>query len=409
MKIGQMAKYCNVSKDTIQYYSKIGLLLPALQGGNYDFTDREIQDLLYIQKLKSMRFSLKEIQSVVQMRRLYSQNEPDFQRDYLNLLQQQCERINIEIAELEMANKQIQEESGMIQEHNGHRVRLGVPIQVLEYLECPHCSGALSLTEAEVSYPYVFEGKICCSCGYHIQITNGILDTGIRYTGTYDQPDLEQKLYKGLPDDFYKFFHKGADKCVSRMNRMDLKGKLVMENHINGYFFLYNHFQYLKNDCIYIITDKYLETLQMYKERIERLGLNLNILFIADAGMEYPLKKECIHLLVSFFSDGEHQLYFKDPLVVDTACYLAPEVQILGTSILFGNNSPSFRALQKKYPEGSAGAFREDLVKEYYRKCGYRLQWETLGTLNQTPNQFSFECHVNGEPLTLASYIATKH
>lgn len=408
MKISQMSRYCNVPKDTIQYYTKIGLLLPALQGCNYDFTEREVEDLLYIQKLKAMKFSLKEIQNVVQMRRLYSWNEPDFQQDYLSLLRQQSDQIDCEIAELEEAKKQVQAEGRMIQMYSGSKVRLGVPINILEYLECPHCGGPLSLTEAEFTYPYIFEGKIHCPCGYHLKIVDGILDTGNRYTGAYDSPDLEQKLYKGLPDDFYKYFHKGADKCVDRMNRMDLKNKLVMETHINGYFFLYNHFQYLKNDCIYVITDKYLETIQMYKKRIERLGLNLNILFIVDAGMEYPLKEECVNLLVSFFSDGEHQLYFKDPLVEDISRYLALDAKILGADILFGRNSNSLQALRKKYPEGSASAFQEGMTREYYQKNGYRLEWEPLGTLHQTPDQFSFSCHVDGEPLTLVYYFAQK-
>ena len=40
-------------------------------------------------------------------------------------------------------------------------------------------------------------------------------------TGTYTE---------GMPDEFYKYFHKIADSHVQTLNHMDLSGKVVMEN-----------------------------------------------------------------------------------------------------------------------------------------------------------------------------------
>ena len=73
---------------------------------------------------------------------------------------------------------------------------------------------------------------------------------------------------------------------------------------MNGYFFLYNHFKDLNNDCTYIITDKYLEIIQAYKERIERLGLPLNMVMIADNSMKFPLREKSVDVMISFLLEG---------------------------------------------------------------------------------------------------------
>ena len=72
---------------------------------------------------------------------------------------------------------------------------------------------------------------------------------------------------------------------------------------MNGYFFLYKHFNRLPTDCLYIIVDKFPETLRTYKKLLEQLNLPLEILFIADNSVNYPLRERCVDLLISFFGD----------------------------------------------------------------------------------------------------------
>ena len=36
MKIGEFARVCNVTKDTVRYYVNIGLLIPKMQGSQRD-------------------------------------------------------------------------------------------------------------------------------------------------------------------------------------------------------------------------------------------------------------------------------------------------------------------------------------------------------------------------------------
>ena len=44
MKIGEFARVCNVTKDTVRYYVNIGLLIPKMQGSQMSFEEREYAD-----------------------------------------------------------------------------------------------------------------------------------------------------------------------------------------------------------------------------------------------------------------------------------------------------------------------------------------------------------------------------
>ena len=62
MKIGELMKCYNISRETVHYYVREGLLLPMYKGTrNYDFSSKEIEYLGIIQRLKKMHFTIKEI------------------------------------------------------------------------------------------------------------------------------------------------------------------------------------------------------------------------------------------------------------------------------------------------------------------------------------------------------------
>lgn len=65
MKIGQFANQNNVSIDTIRHYMDLKLLLPVKNGHQYDFDQNCQNDFDEIQELKSLKFSLKEILSLI--------------------------------------------------------------------------------------------------------------------------------------------------------------------------------------------------------------------------------------------------------------------------------------------------------------------------------------------------------
>lgn len=56
MKIGEFAKQFGVPKDTVRFYIKNNLLIPNDQGAQYEFTDREVQAMQTILKMKAPAF-----------------------------------------------------------------------------------------------------------------------------------------------------------------------------------------------------------------------------------------------------------------------------------------------------------------------------------------------------------------
>lgn len=70
MQIGELAKVCDVSLDTVRYYEKQGLIaaIGRSEGGYRLFDQRAIERLSFIKKAKSLGFTLKEIQELLDIK-----------------------------------------------------------------------------------------------------------------------------------------------------------------------------------------------------------------------------------------------------------------------------------------------------------------------------------------------------
>ncbi len=278
MKIGKLSTLCDISIDTIRYYIKIGLLLPKMQGNMFDFTQREIDDLEHIKKLKYFGFNLKEIQYIFSLKNLSNWIEPDTMNEYVYLLQKRQEEIVQIVKEKQETVRLIRDEIDKVSSiHQETNLKIGVPIIALQYLACPSCKAALSIEQAKITNRYIFAGELSCICGYQARIEDGIVVTKNQYIGESDKADLKRQLYRDLSDDFYNYFRTCSDLILNQIYHISPTPKVVLEANINGYFFLYKHFKELPNDCLYIIVDKFPEMLAMYKALIELLNLDLNI------------------------------------------------------------------------------------------------------------------------------------
>ena len=69
MNIGQAAKATGVSAKMIRYYDEIGLVRPAgRSGANYrEYDEREINELRFIKRARSLGFSMAEIEQLLSL------------------------------------------------------------------------------------------------------------------------------------------------------------------------------------------------------------------------------------------------------------------------------------------------------------------------------------------------------
>lgn len=68
MKIGEVARQAGIPIDTVRYYERNGLLLPARQASGYrDYRDCDIARLNFVLSAKALGFSLVEIGELLRL------------------------------------------------------------------------------------------------------------------------------------------------------------------------------------------------------------------------------------------------------------------------------------------------------------------------------------------------------
>ena len=92
MKINELAKLSHVNAETIRMYRNKGLLLPRQsENGYYEYSPDDLQNLLFIRKLRGMNLSLSSI--------AYSYHHPAVE-DVLSRFQRDYDALEEQIAEL---------------------------------------------------------------------------------------------------------------------------------------------------------------------------------------------------------------------------------------------------------------------------------------------------------------------
>ncbi len=410
MKIGEFAAKGNVSKDTVRYYVEKGLLIPHVEGKHMEFSEREFRDLQHIKKFKKANFTIKEIHFLLSMKRTSNMVEKHVLKDYLQLLEDKKKSIRQQIADLGESLEALEENIKDI--HcwvDQTEEKLGVPLKALPLLACPHCSVQLKLKNADLTSRYVYKGTLFCECGYEVEIADGIIITQNYYTGQYDVPDMGYGgYYDSVGENFVTYLQKSYDYIYSRLHKEDLANKVVLETNLEGYFFLYKHFLNLKNDCTYILIDKFEETIGLFKKRIERLGRNLDILFIADASLNYPLKPNCIDYLIDFYGENEFLLYHKKFYIESAKKFFSPQLKVYGAYMSYNDTSKSKSQVPLYYPECSPQAYSKKGVPQIYEKEDFQISLCEVGVMKETYHKYRYCCHVTGENLYMNCFEAVR-
>ena len=410
MKIGELSDFSGVSRDTIRYYVSLGLLSPQRTNTQYRFTRGDLDDLMAIEKFKEWQFSLQEIETVMRIRRTATWVEPSALREFSLLLKKKRSELDAKIIQLQASRGMIDQElaSLLARSETSAKLSTGVPLRALPMLRCPACGEELSLEGAGILGKYVRSGQLLCQCGYAAVIENGVIDTGNRYTGEHDHPDLERELYRTLCSDLLRMYQLCSGHIRRQLETAGLSGKVVLEANVNGYFFLYNHLSAMPKDCLYIIADKYPQTLAMYKELIEKLGLDLDILYIADAGVDWPLKKGCVDVCLDFFSSNEYEFYHENSFIRDAALYFSESAFVAGSYMDLPHEAKTRQHVRKKYPESSLHAYTFARLKRDLSEQGFAVSGAVAGSVFKTQDRFSFECHVDGEELNFYVFSGSR-
>ncbi len=94
MNIGEASKICNLSTKTIRYYEDVGLVIPdRLSNGYRDYDYREVNKLGFIQKARTLGFSVEECRSLLALYEDQNRSSADVKRLALDRISDIDEKI----------------------------------------------------------------------------------------------------------------------------------------------------------------------------------------------------------------------------------------------------------------------------------------------------------------------------
>ena len=264
MRIGEVSRQYHISVDNLYYYINYGLLVPPKPRGQYIFNKTVLQDLEWILELKELDFTLREIHMLLSLKRISgladSQDIEELKAVYEGKQEFCLQEINRKQEIIQQLDKKI----AALKENQSDKIpQTGVPVSALPLLCCPVCGSPLSLKDVEMNSRFLYSGTLSCSCGYQAQIQNGILMTPNKNTSLHDTPDITRELYKDLPPELITMFERSYQQMLKQMEETNLRGKVIAETYINAWFFMHNHLAALPEDSLYLMIDKYPETLLM--------------------------------------------------------------------------------------------------------------------------------------------------
>lgn len=404
MKIGKLSALTGVNIPTIRYYISLGLLNPEQDSYQYNFTEEDCEQLKRIIKLKSWGLQLKEIHRIQSMLRFSTGVELQEQVDYVSTLVKQREKLEAESGRIQTLIEEINEEIEANKNFDYERENRGVPIQALSILCCPCCQNTLEFSDAQMNSRYINSGKLSCRCGYTARIENGIFYSTLGQNSKYDKADLNRLVYRACPGELSKLIQKSYSWMSSKIQRTVPAEKNIMETNINSFFYLYNNLKDLSPGNLYIVQDKFPEIVELYKHYIEKMNLNLNILYITSSELKLPIRSGSVDLLIDYNSTNEHGIFFHDFYLKTMRQYLKPKAHVIGTYFSFDPKSQSIKNLVAQYPENHPLNYTQSYFLENVKGVYCTVEKKQIGMSLDSGEGLTFIFHQAGEKLYIDSF-----
>ena len=132
MRIGKVSKEYHISIDNLHYYIKYGLLVPPKPKGQYFFDKTTLKDLEWILALKKLDFSLREIHSILSLKRISNFADVEDLEELKELFKSKRDLCQTEILKKQTVIKELDAHIlKMDQAKTAEKSPTGVPIQAL--------------------------------------------------------------------------------------------------------------------------------------------------------------------------------------------------------------------------------------------------------------------------------------
>lgn len=384
MRIGVFAKRNSTSIDTIRHYMDLGLLIPEKTGGQYTFDDTcqgELDEIIY---LKSIGFTLAEIQKLMLFRRIGKLTDYDRRTTYKAYFENRLHQIEQEKKRLDdMSIALAHALEAMKREPEESTASSGVPIDALHIFQCPHCHTAYQFTDGTIQNRTIMNGTIKCVCGHGMEISDGILiGEGTRNT---DPHTIESDASDASHNQDWFIDEYIATTSLEYLQKLNLSlewtkrhvdfskiGASVAVELGTGYGFFMRHFiDAFPEESIYVAVDYNLKTLRWLKHIIERTAPKCKVLYLCADFESMALKLQSIDMLLDISGSSNYAFESETFLLDKVDSFVKPGATLLGSYILFEKFSG-----RSKIPEPHRWQFKASVIEAHLTELGYQKQDE---------------------------------
>ncbi|MFP4462042.1 MAG: MerR family transcriptional regulator [Thermotogota bacterium] len=307
MKIGEFAQKFNINKETVRFYTNKLLLNPIKTRTHFEYSEKCVEDMTTIMRLKDMGFTLQEIAKYLSFFR-NSTKRTLFMRDELfQFFDQKIQDMEEQIEDLiqakeELINRrdEIKEKYEIVQQKQEN---IGLPLDCLNKLACPKCSANLSIENGDIAHNYIMNGTLHCECGYTAQIKEGIIvfDGVIYENPIYDQLNLLKGDEVSPPE--YTSIVSGANNWVQQqLVKENLQGKIMFDYMTQGGVRDNQILERLmeKDEVfLYIAMDLHFDQILNFKRILSMQEKSPKVIFLAGSYQNAPIKRNSCDYITS--------------------------------------------------------------------------------------------------------------
>lgn len=366
MKIGAFAKRNRVTIDTVRHYIHLELLLPQKVNSQFDFDARCQKDLDEISRLKSLGFSLAEIQKIFLVKHLGKMTAYAHNDYYKGLFLEKRRMIHENIVKLRFQESKLDEELEKLNTPGKEDTSaMGIPLHSLQLFRCGICEKPLLLTEASVIDNMVMSGSLRCACGCEYSVRDGVLYADPAAPQKASIPDVIAYI-RHTDEEYLKQIYKTLEWSYTHIDFSELEGRILLELGSGSGFFLRRIYESLPENSVYIAVDHDPERIRFLKQAIEKSTVRKNVIFVCCDFTEIPLGSRTVDVICDCTGTSNYSFDHPAFLLSVIERYFKTDAKLFASYILFKNFSQN-----SDVPPDRRDLFRLDFIKRQLKSLGF--------------------------------------
>ncbi|MGN0694483.1 MAG: MerR family transcriptional regulator [Lentihominibacter sp.] len=442
MKIGDFANIFDVSISTIRYYIKNGVLVPSRKESNqFEFSDRDVEEMRIILTLKDLFFSIDEIKHYLKVIRIYNNEDASMAEHLVDILsdKKSCltNDINARQAAVKTVERRISTLNNMLRGHNfnssadeeSSKGNIGIPVDFLRYLVCPKCGGYFS-NELKTVENRIISGHLSCSCGYEAVIEDGII-LAPRESEYYTSKDFQVLHYREIPPEnadfvFFQYLDELTDEVITLLYQtyqdisQRLKGlyldsstrpELIFVPDLASHYLYQNINEPFFNECfkdsLIIVTGFSKENITAIKSHMDAIAPNAKIVYIANTIYELPIRDESIDLWIDATSSYNFAFFHPESLHSQIHRYMKKDSKVVGLTKYYDPCSRSLGRIRNNYSQEMRNHSLLSFFEAKLATDGFNITYEKDIGYTTNPGPY-YEYHARGEKHRYLVYSADR-